>query len=870
MSAIPKVTVVMPVFNAEKFVGECLDSILRQTIKDVEVVCVDDGSTDNSAAVVEEYARKDSRVHLFRQANKGPGPARNLGLDNATGEFVSFMDPDDRYHDETVLKMLYDAAHKYDCPIAGGSMLIFGGEKKQAENANKVWAQQNGYPKLGVLPFSEYHVPFGYTRYIFTRSIIEAKKIRFPALRRYQDPPFCFDALAASGRIWVCDYPVYDYRISHKITDWFADDCCKARHVLQGTRMLMERASEHGLKDLFVLLAKRLEKIFPANVYDQPVVKKEFAQCASLINKTKLLSLSERRELLAQIGHGLKLSVLNRLKLATGERGLFFVAVRSFEGVLFKLHLLPKERELFEVAQKLSAKEVELRNIHNRCTKAEAARKKTDAELAKIKTQFAKSESERKKAETALVGVKAECAKTDEARKKAEAEVAKLKTDFAGVDAARVKAETELEKTKAEADRIDAERKKAAETIEQVKRANADGEARLGKANGEIAKLKKANDVQRERMKHEMWAIDTIFESARDAAMARPMQQQTLCKEAMSGTGYFRMVYDIVPAVFGHLSVLRDEAEIGEKLDYSFLWGNGHNLDNACALGAALKYDALLVLCEDGFLRSADTWANFKAPDKYRFGCSLIFDTRACYYDATAVSTIELMLNDPALKVTDEQKAEARRLIDKIVSNKLTKYNHQPIYSPEVGRPGHRKVLVVDQSYGDFAIKKGWADDSTFENMLEAAIRENPDADILVKTHPDTMTGTRKGYYDSLKEHGNVFRVTMPINPYSLMDVVDKVYVCSTQFGFEALMAGKEVHVFGMPFYAGWGMTIDAQKNPRRTNKRTLEEIVSTFSVLYTHWSNPETGKACTIDESIDYLIRLRDEYREFMKGSAT
>lgn len=89
--------------------------------------------------------------------------------------------------------------------------------------------------------------------------------------------------------------------------------------------------------------------------------------------------------------------------------------------------------------------------------------------------------------------------------------------------------------------------------------------------------------------------------------------------------------------------------------------------------------------------------------------------------------------------------------------------------------------------------------------MLDAAIKENPDADILVKTHPDAMTGVRNGYYDNLKEQGNIFRVTMPINPYALMEVVDKVYVCSTQFGFEALMAGKEVHVFGMPFYAVGG-----------------------------------------------------------------
>ena len=110
------------------------------------------------------------------------------------------------------------------------------------------------------------------------------------------------------------------------------------------------------------------------------------------------------------------------------------------------------------------------------------------------------------------------------------------------------------------------------------------------------------------------------------------------------------------------------------------------------------------------------------------------------------------------------------------------------------------------------------------------------------------------------------FSVTMPVNPYSLLEIVDKVYVCSTQLGFEGLMAGKEVHVFGMPFYAGWGLTVDAQRNPRRTNRRSLEEVFYIFYVLYTHWTNPETGRPCTIDESIDYLLDLREEYRVYLK----
>ena len=104
--------------------------------------------------------------------------------------------------------------------------------------------------------------------------------------------------------------------------------------------------------------------------------------------------------------------------------------------------------------------------------------------------------------------------------------------------------------------------------------------------------------------------------------------------------------------------------------------------------------------------------------------------------------------------------------------------------------------------------------------MLEAAVKENPDADIIVKTHPDTKNGA-KGYYTELKSHDNIYLQTEPINPVSLIKYVDKVYVCSSQFGFEALMAGKEVHTFGMPFYAGWGLTVDAQNcenQMRRTN----------------------------------------------------
>ena len=358
-----------------------------------------------------------------------------------------------------------------------------------------------------------------------------------------------------------------------------------------------------------------------------------------------------------------------------------------------------------------------------------------------------------------------------------------------------------------------------------------------------------------------------LFDSAR-CAVLDGQRGRVVDFSRLTGSAVYRAEYPIVPAVLPGVTFGKSPATLAEPPDFAFLWGNNAFYRNAATLADAVRTGATAVICEDGFLRSADTWANHDAPPRFRHGCSLVLDTLGCYCDATRESTVERMLNDRSLVLTDAQLAEARRLIGRIVGEKLTKYNHQPLAAPTVGRPGVRKVLVVDQSYGDYAIRKGWADDSTFEKMLSDAVRDNPDADVLVKTHPDTMTGRRKGYYDGLKEEGNVLRVTAPVNPYALLEQVDEVYVCSTQFGFEALMAGKRVHVYGMPFYAGWGVTDDAQRNPRRTNRRSLEEIFYIFYVLYTHWYNPDTGKPCSIDEAMDWLVGIRSEYARYRQES--
>lgn len=294
---------------------------------------------------------------------------------------------------------------------------------------------------------------------------------------------------------------------------------------------------------------------------------------------------------------------------------------------------------------------------------------------------------------------------------------------------------------------------------------------------------------------------------------------------------------------------------------YVLLGGTGQTPAQIKVVVESIQCNKPVLILESAFLRSVNTFCEEGQDEKYRYDVGFVLDYLAAYYDATKESYLEKMLNDKNLVLTQEQITRARNCINKITSTHLTKYNCQPIFTPEIGRKGAKKVLVVDQSFGDNSIKKGLASISTFEKMLNAAIEENPDADIIIKTHPDTKTGARTGYYSNIKPKDSIFLYTDAINPISLINYVDKVYVCTTQLGFEALMCNKETHIFGMPFYAGWGIGNSRQKCERRTNTRTLEEIFYIAYIMYSYYINPETKQLCEIEEAMDYLLDLRDEY---------
>lgn len=298
------------------------------------------------------------------------------------------------------------------------------------------------------------------------------------------------------------------------------------------------------------------------------------------------------------------------------------------------------------------------------------------------------------------------------------------------------------------------------------------------------------------------------------------------------------------------------------QLDFDLccLHGAIPSYESAKMIAQARRRRIPIIVLEDAFIECVAPLSVQNVDSKYKRMYGILTEVKGMHYFGGSRSSLEDML-DSEESFTQEEMLRARRLLRSIISDKISKYNHQPVKDLNLGRKNHEKVLVVDQVWGDNSISCGLASDGVFDIMLEQAISENPEADILVKTHPVPLTGMAKGHFARIENSDNIYRIDFPVNPISLLEQVDKVYVCTSTMGFEALMCGKEVHVFGMPFYAGWGVTHDRLICPRRTKKRNVDEIFYAAYVKYPTYVSYKTNRICEIEDAIDEILELREEY---------
>lgn len=285
---------------------------------------------------------------------------------------------------------------------------------------------------------------------------------------------------------------------------------------------------------------------------------------------------------------------------------------------------------------------------------------------------------------------------------------------------------------------------------------------------------------------------------------------------------------------------------------FYFVIGWGHKFSADKARNYAAQHMLPYIALEDGFLRSLDLGCKGAQP------LALVVDHTGIYYDATEPSDLENLLNSSDWETPDLLDS-ARRAMESIKHCHLSKYNQAPDAPSALwGTSSVPHVLVLDQTVGDASVSLGMASDASFKAMLDEALSLYPLESIRVKTHPDVIVGKKRGFLaDYAKNHG-VQVISIDYSPISLLSQADVVYTVTSQMGFEALMLGKEVHCFGMPFYAGWGLTIDKQTFPRRTRKRSIEEVFAAAYMLYARYVNPIREERCDIHETISLLAEQR------------
>lgn len=204
-----KVSVIVPIYNVEKYLSKCLDTIIDQTLKEIEIICVDDGSTDGSAQILKEYEKKDKRIKAFYRENHGAGAVRNFGMQHAHGKYLSFLDSDD-FFDKSMLEKAYTKAEECQAEI-----VVFRSDQYMSETGeykNALWTlRMQEVPPYA--PFNHrqmtdniFKVFVGWAwDKLFLKNFVDEHHLYFQEQRTSNDLLFVFSSIAVAKKIAVID-----------------------------------------------------------------------------------------------------------------------------------------------------------------------------------------------------------------------------------------------------------------------------------------------------------------------------------------------------------------------------------------------------------------------------------------------------------------------------------------------------------------------------------------------------------------------------------------------------------------------------------------------------------------------------------------
>ncbi len=268
---------------------------------------------------------------------------------------------------------------------------------------------------------------------------------------------------------------------------------------------------------------------------------------------------------------------------------------------------------------------------------------------------------------------------------------------------------------------------------------------------------------------------------------------------------------------------------------------------------AAARRGLPVLSVEDAFLRSV-------LPGPKSAPAGLVLDEIGIFFDATQPSRLENILNFEALDDT-KLLSRAKDGISFLQHSGLSKYN--PVPRGRVRPPQSGYVLVIDQTRGDASITCGGAFDHTFATMLARARADHPEKRIIIRTHPAVGPRAKQGHFEVSDLDNRTSFLSDQINPWDLLEGAAAVYCVTSQLGFEAILAGHRPVVFGLPFYAGWGLTEDEQHCNRRQRMLSVEQLFAAAMLRYPSWVDMASNRPCSFEDAAQNLLaRARHHWR--------
>ncbi len=243
-----KVSIIVPVYNVEEYLSKCLTSITNQTLKDIEIICVNDGSTDNSLAILNEFAKKDSRIKVINETNNGVAKTRNIGIEKATGEYIGFVDSDD-YIDLDYFEKLYSSATQNNSDIAIASILK---HKRFFNRYNAKYTKEeiavDIQDKIKLCGDKKHFFFYAWNK-IYKSSLIKENNIKFSEGQIYEDVMFAIKALYYSNKIISVAGTKYHY-VEHKNSLTKSKDITgeKEKDLSQAYSELQEFCNSKGIE----------------------------------------------------------------------------------------------------------------------------------------------------------------------------------------------------------------------------------------------------------------------------------------------------------------------------------------------------------------------------------------------------------------------------------------------------------------------------------------------------------------------------------------------------------------------------------------------------------------------------------------------